>query len=280
MEIVHTLVQIETNIQKMEQDKKASIGALTDYKDLIKRGTCFLPYQTKEGLSFAPSRFIGYIDNELVNHRNNTSRDGRITNEAINHILGSRPTANLILEQAYCDFCKSIGINPSAKGSFGAPRRYWVTPEISILIENKIENEIHQNIELKDTDKLQITKARFGQGIFRDSLIELWGKCCISKCDYLGILKASHIKPWRDSTNEERLDKFNGLLLLPNFDALFDRGLISFTDNGNLLTSKSLTDDTYRALGIDYHTRIPLKKEHAKYLKWHRENIFIDKIIS
>ena len=82
--------------------------------------------------------------------------------------------------------------------------------------------------EVSETEREAIVQSRVGQGKFREDLIRYWGKCAVTGCELIKILKASHIKPWRYSSNIERLDKFNGLLLIPNLDSTFDNGLISF----------------------------------------------------
>jgi len=86
--------------------------------------------------------------------------------------------------------------------------------------------------ELTPTEKDALVKARRGQGKFREAVLSYWGNCAVSNCSELFLLRASHIKPWKDSTNTERLDRYNGLLLNPNLDAAFDKGLISFADDG------------------------------------------------
>ncbi|WP_374334308.1 HNH endonuclease [Leeia sp.] len=274
MDVITSLEQIKHNIEELERGRRATGSALEEYLALIKRGTCFLPYESQIGLSFAPSRFIGYVDNKIAHHATNPARDGRVTNAAINQVLGARPTTNPALEQAYIEFCGVIGVNPT--GTFGVERKYWVTADISELLENAAEKEIAQSPNLTETEKQQLVKARRGQGAFRESLIGMWGKCCITACDCVRILRASHIKPWIDSTNAERLDKFNGLLLSPNFDALFDQGLISFTDSGDILISEFLSANARKALGVSTDCKVHLKSEHAKYLKWHREKVFAD----
>jgi hypothetical protein len=90
------------------------------------------------------------------------------------------------------------------------------------------------------TEREQLGAARMGQGTFRTALIAFWGTCPIVQVDHPELLRASHIKPWAKSSDPERLDPFNGLLLSPNLDLLFDRGLISFEDDGTLLFSSSL----------------------------------------
>ena len=72
-------------------------------------------------------------------------------------------------------------------------------------------------------------------------MIKYWDGCAISKCSLTDMLVASHIKPWKDSTNDERLDVFNGLLLLPNYDKLFDLGYLTFTSEGKAIYSKLLS---------------------------------------
>lgn len=277
MDVVTTLEQIANNITELERGRQAGGGqAAEEYRALLKRGTCFLPYESQGLLCFAPSRFVGYIGNNLETHAANPNRDGRITNDAINRILGAPPTTNMSLEHAYLHFCGTIGVAPSKTGTFGVGRKYWTTEEVFELLEEKAEIEIAQNPNLTETEKQQLVKARIGQGAFRDSLIAHWRKCCVTGCDYVPVLRASHIKPWRDSSNEERLDKFNGLLLSPNLDALFDKGLISFTNSGEVLISQLLSVSTRQALGCCSDAKVALKSEHAKYMAWHRENVFID----
>ncbi|NPT68582.1 hypothetical protein GS910_30760 [Paraburkholderia sp. RL16-012-BIC-B] len=81
------------------------------------------------------------------------------------------------------------------------------------------------------TERDQLVKARIGQGRFRADVIAKWGRgevCALTGAAIPEMLVASHIKPWRKSSNKERLDPINGLLLVANVDRLFDRNLISF----------------------------------------------------
>jgi predicted restriction endonuclease len=50
-------------------------------------------------------------------------------------------------------------------------------------------------------------------------------------------LRASHIVPWADCDDEQRLDIHNGLLLSALWDGAFDQGLVSFADDGAVLAS-------------------------------------------
>ncbi|WP_286407333.1 HNH endonuclease [Myroides odoratimimus] len=98
-------------------------------------------------------------------------------------------------------------------------------------------------------------------------------KCAISSCENTSLLIASHIKPWRECQNKERIDPYNGLLLLPTFDKLFDQGLISFTNNGVIMISEQILS-YYKLLGLAIDTIIHVDPKQHKYLEYHRENIF------
>ena len=126
------------------------------------------------------------------------------------------------------------------------------------------------------TEKDSIVKSRIGQGSFRKDLIEYWHGCAISQCPLTWMLIASHIKPWKDADNQERLDVYNGLLLLPNYDKLFDLGYISFNRNGRIMYSRLLDNFDKDAIGLtnDMHL-VKLDMRHLPYLKYHNENCFL-----
>ena len=126
------------------------------------------------------------------------------------------------------------------------------------------------------TEKDSIVKSRIGQGSFRKDLIEYWHGCAISQCPLTWMLIASHIKPWKDADNQERLDVYNGLLLLPNYDKLFDLGYISFNRNGRIMCSRLLDNFDKDVIGLtnDMHL-VKLDMRHLPYLKYHNENCFL-----
>ena len=126
-----------------------------------------------------------------------------------------------------------------------------------------------------DTEYKALVKARCGQGVFREKLILHWGRCAVTECGELALLRASHIKPWRKSTNVERLDPYNGLLLAPNLDAAFDRGFLSFDDDGSAIISDRLKSDDRKRLGLSGHLSLGrVDKKHLPYLRFHREHVF------
>lgn len=124
-----------------------------------------------------------------------------------------------------------------------------------------------------ETQRRALVLARNGQGVFRDGLEEIWHrKCCVTGLAILPILRASHSKPWKDSNNEERLDKYNGLLLSPAYDMLYDKGYITFADDGSIICSNKLTADDIAKLGISPNVKIKgINERHKPYLKYHRE---------
>jgi len=116
-----------------------------------------------------------------------------------------------------------------------------------------------------------IREARIGQGYFRQQLLEMWKACPITGVANPNLLLASHTKPWAKSNDEERLDPYNGFLFSPHIDRLFDKGLISFGENGGIIVSPALTRQDQKALGIHLGLKILLKQEHKKYLEEHRK---------
>jgi hypothetical protein len=125
---------------------------------------------------------------------------------------------------------------------------------------------------LNSTAKALLVEARIGQGTYRADLMKLWdGKCSLTGCDIPQVLIASHAKPWAESSNKERLDAFNGLLLSAHIDRLFDTGLISFCDKGRLLVSEEVNADSLASIGLSRTASLRfVRKEHLQYLAAHR----------
>ncbi len=129
---------------------------------------------------------------------------------------------------------------------------------------------------LSETERESVVKARIGQGIFRKQLFEMWEGCAVTGVKLPDLLRASHIKPWRESSNPERTNRFNGLLLLPQYDHLFDKGLISFDDNGQLLRSPAIERIPISQLGISATDRLrTVSHNHLPFLQYHREEMFV-----
>jgi hypothetical protein len=162
----------------------------------------------------------------------------------------------------------------------GLPTDVRENREKASLDSDTILNEYQQRIlQIGDTELICLGKRRVGQEIFREWLIKYWsGACAVSglKCQML--LRASHAKPWKDcASDEERLDVFNGFLLSPQFDALFDSGLMTFDDSGEARFSTQLSQDDRNLIGIAGNCRLRTKPDsrHLPFLEWHRMNVFI-----
>jgi putative restriction endonuclease len=128
------------------------------------------------------------------------------------------------------------------------------------------------------TEAERLVIQRVGQDLFRSGLLELWeGRCAVTGLAVPELLRASHIKPWAACTSDrERLDVHNGLLLAPHLDAAFDRGYLTFADDGQQVVSRALDSTARAALGLDCPQRIHgLADGHRGYLPWHRERIFL-----
>ncbi len=150
---------------------------------------------------------------------------------------------------------------------------YEYLRDASNELEEDLENIIADSSYTK-TDKISLIKSRVGQGEFRNRLLSFWKGCAATGYKTPSMLIASHIKPWRDSDNRERLDTYNGLLLAPNLDKAFDTGFISFDSKGKILISDVF--ESPKMLGIDAHMKITLKNAHQRYLEYHRNVVFLD----
>lgn len=153
------------------------------------------------------------------------------------------------------------------------------SPEI-VLWEEHLRREIEQNPAIEVTQRDALVIARRGQGLFRERVQALESHCRITNVDRPEHLRASHCKPWRDSTNSERLDGENGLLLTPSIDHLFDRGFISFRDDGRLLISPVADHPSLTKMGVEV-TRdfnagaFTSRQQH--FLEYHRDAVFLQK---
>ncbi|MDF3554659.1 restriction endonuclease [Bacillus cereus] len=185
----------------------------------------------------------------------------------------------------------SIPYNPSLNqtelGALSSKFRTWfllTESQVRLILQKanplynesflELEKELSSSIVLGKTEKELITKARIGQSIFKRELLAGERKCKLCGVSDERFLVASHIKPWSQSNHKERLDVNNGLLLCPNHDALFDKGYISFDEDGSILISDSLDADTKIFLNINENMKIRMNDRQQRYMKWHREDRF------
>ena len=144
-------------------------------------------------------------------------------------------------------------------------------------VAEKEELKIIRDKKILETERISLVKSRRGQGVFRENLLEKYKFCIITHINIPNILVASHIKPWSVCSNSERLDVNNGLLLSATYDRLFDSGLITFKNNGEILLSKYITDDNREKLGIKSGIAYDLKYSSSMkdFLEYHEEIVFI-----
>jgi putative restriction endonuclease len=117
--------------------------------------------------------------------------------------------------------------------------------------EHRLEQHVESDTSLRETDRQAIVRARRGQGLFKQRVMRFEARCRITGVDNPNYLLASHCKPWRDSSNEERLNGENGLLLTASVDHLFDRGFIGFEDSGDLIISPVAHKPSLRKMGVE-----------------------------
>lgn len=140
------------------------------------------------------------------------------------------------------------------------------------------EKKLQQRLAaVTSTEAESIVRRRVGQELFREALLEYWeGRCAVTRLAIPELLRASHAKPWKDATDAERLDVHNGLLLAVHLDALFDRGLLTFTDAGDALLSPQLPPSDLAAMGLagGVPPLCRVGEGHRPYLQYHRDNVF------
>jgi hypothetical protein len=147
----------------------------------------------------------------------------------------------------------------------------------------QIEWEEHELLLLRgaripETERHALVLARRGQGLFKTRVMKFERACRVTGVDREEHLRASHCKPWRDASNDERLDGENGLLLTPTVDHLFDRGFIGFESDGQVIVSPVAHVRSLERMGIDA-TRPPnvgkFSEGQRRYLDFHRDQVLL-----
>ncbi|AUI88393.1 HNH endonuclease [Vibrio azureus] len=141
------------------------------------------------------------------------------------------------------------------------------------MTSDAIEYQLLNDKSIGETDRNQLVKARRGQGLFRSRIEQIEPCCRVTGISFKNHLIASHIKPWSKSDNRERLDGNNGLLLAPHVDHLFDKGYISFENNGEMIVSKKLNIEVLKAWSIERGSYGKFSEQQQEYLSYHRLNV-------
>lgn len=142
------------------------------------------------------------------------------------------------------------------------------------------DTDIHRYGEKKRLSKAiekEISNARIGQGKYREALLEECPFCPITMINDERLLIASHIKPWAVSTDEEKIDPKNGYMLSPLYDKLFDRGLITFSNDRKIHISNWLSPKNQERMGLQegkFYQMLPMDESRERYLEYHQEYVF------
>lgn len=190
MDVVTEVEQVAENVAELERGRTASSGtSAEEYRALIKRGTCFVPYVFSEGLAFAPSRFVGYVGNKLATHANNPDRDGRITNAALNKIIGSQPHPDASLERRYLAFCAQVefsrlrlglSVLPESTGLLRSPLIFWkLMPRQKLLATLRSLQPRSSNLLKPALGKACLESNYFRTGAFVASLAVSFKAFCV-----------------------------------------------------------------------------------------------------
>jgi hypothetical protein len=159
-------------------------------------------------------------------------------------------------------------------------RLHDTTEEFADTLSEKageyLVESVKQDLQISETTRLAIVKARIGQGLFRDEVAKVERFCRLTGVEDRDHLVASHIKPWKDSDNRERLSGFNGLMLTPTPDHLFDKGFISFGDDGRLLYASRANRAALAKMKIpeEGFNAGSFTNEQIAFLRYHRGYIF------
>jgi len=183
--------------------------------------------------------------------------------EVLAGLIGAE--ARLIM--AGSEVAAAAGVNP--KNVVGDDLDVW---------ERKIEEQVAADSSVQETDRQAIIRARRGQGLFKLRVTRIEHQCRITGVSNLTHLVASHCKPWRDSTNEERLNGENGLLLTPSIDHLFDRGFIGFENSGELIISPVAHRPSLEKMGIETARRVHVggfTEGQRRFLEFHRNSVLL-----
>jgi len=242
---------------------------------------------------FAPSRFAGYRDNTIYNYylddsgnlrvKPGVSIDGGVTDPRIKKLLGRDHVEDKELKDELNKSCEQWGLKPYDKR-----HTFW---RISNEDMKSIQEHPARSVKKKFTSKSVLgiqscpegmnkkvyTNKRVNHAVFSRWLMKNDdGKCRLCQLAIKRLLVASHIKPWAACKDhpKDRINPANGLLLCCAHDALFDKGYISFDENGSIMISSLLNDEARKQLNVSTNMDITIKDGNNYFLEYHRKKIF------
>ncbi len=182
-----------------------------------------------------------------------------------------------------CDFFHTIDSDGSTRIGIKFFFNRLIKSKYVIPQELKFRNRVFEDTDIYSrniptiTEREGLVTSRVGQGAYRKSILHRWRyKCAVTEYNDPKVLIASHIIPWKDSNDEQRLDVENGILLSPDFDALFDKHLLSFDLNGSIIYSRDVSKNSLKSLGITGNEQIKnLTEGNKSYLEKHNQLIML-----
>ena len=227
-------------------------------------------------------------DSKSGSHLGFKEREAHITLQANGYILygvvcehsGAQGKDAALIKSFDPDQLLVLGkLHETRQGKFYADiDRTISTDELTIPRDLTLQRDleaIYSNQIIPETTRLALIQARIGQGLFRLELMKRYNSsCAVTGIALPALLRASHIKPWAGSTNEERLDPENGLLLTPTLDVLFDRGFITFKKDGTVKICRQLDSSAKNQLGPIINLACKPTLAQAIYLKYHAAHVY------
>jgi predicted restriction endonuclease len=165
-------------------------------------------------------------------------------------------------------------IGPASEARIADISAVLLSDEYAVTEDEAAFEELAVQSDIGSTERKQLIRARRGQGLFRAGVSFVEQSCRLTGVADKIHLVASHIKPWAKSNNEERLNRYNGLLLAPHADHLFDHGFLSFENNGAIVVSKQLDRGILHDWHIDETLNVGLfRSEQHAFLEYHRDAV-------
>lgn len=226
---------------------------------------------------------------DLVDMRDDGWARACISGEVASAILLRVTSQGTLLALQAADIAGQIGLLPAADPPPGALsvgladtpqallRALRLLKTLTTRPVERLSAEVEARLaRIPVTERTREVRERIGQDVFREALMDFWGgRCALSGMALPSeLLRASHAKRWAEASDAERLDPFNGFLLATRYDALFDKGLISFEDDGRILISPELSSEVRRFVGLDDSMRLRfVVPGHIPFLRYHRKHV-------
>jgi predicted restriction endonuclease len=209
----------------------------------------------------------------IVGSISNWARDAGLVTDSLLEVRNPKDLENLIEQIKELD--EFIANNSRGNSMYSAALKRYLAflEEMPPLSDVQSDLERILEGEQPSTETRLMLEARLGQGLFRQRVVEYWKRCAVTGFEEPSLLIASHIKPWRVANDHERLDTYNGLLLIPNLDKVFDTGHISFDEDGQIMLSNNLPRP--EILGISADMKVLTQERHQNYMEHHRTHVFL-----